>query len=159
MRGDDLRPLDGEARLALVAERLAAASVELPEDGIGWVRRFLASFVSRIAADHAYAGGQYDGRLALFRATDPEPFETLDESVDGPNAIDYATGWQQLSTVPVAVVDVPGSHSTMVEEPQIAALAGHLASLIAEVAPAPPHPTQHPEHHQGGDDPRMAERD
>jgi thioesterase domain-containing protein len=131
--GADLRPVEAEARLALVAERLAEVGVELPEGGIGWVRRFLASFVARIEADHQYRAGPYDGRIALFRATEPEPYETLDERVDGDDPIDFEAGWQRLNTQRLTVIPVPGHHSNMVLDPQVAVLAEHLAALIAEV--------------------------
>jgi amino acid adenylation domain-containing protein len=62
----------------------------------------------------------YDGEVVLF-AAELEPAEfTKDKQV----------GWRTLATAGVKVIDVPGDHLSMVEEPHVATLAARLRACI-----------------------------
>ena len=71
-------------------------------------------------------GGLFDGELVLFRATDGEgPDEPYFERYDDP-----LLGWGQRATRGVRVYDVPGGHSSMLQEPHVSILAEQLQSYI-----------------------------
>ncbi|WP_416674499.1 condensation domain-containing protein [Egbenema bharatensis] len=68
----------------------------------------------------------YDGELLLFRATQ----KVLDAATAGVDDEPYINiysdpllGWEPRSTCPVRVFDVPGGHSSMLQEPYVAVMA------------------------------------
>src|SRR5262249_7497678 len=71
-------------------------------------------------------GGRFDGELVLFRATsgrgDDEPYV---ERYDDP-----LLGWECRATRGVRVLDVPGGHSSMLQEPNVRMLAQQLQDYL-----------------------------
>ena len=70
-----------------------------------------------------YQPGVYSGRVTLFRAA-RQPLVCSYEPTKG---------WQPLSTEPVNIIRVPGSHHTMIEDPHAAVLASALVRSIDAV--------------------------
>jgi FkbH-like protein len=74
------------------------------------------------------AGGPFDGQLVLFRATRGEGSdEPYVERYDDP-----LLGWGRRATQGVQVFDVPGGHSSMLQEPNVQVLAEQMQSYINE---------------------------
>ncbi len=72
--------------------------------------------------------GRFDGELVLFRATaGVGPDEPYIERYDDP-----LLGWGRRTTGGVRAFDVPGGHSSMLQEPHVEALADRLQSCIDE---------------------------
>ena len=70
--------------------------------------------------------GRFDGELVLFRATaGVGPDEPYIERYDDP-----LLGWGRRSTRGVRVVDVPGGHSSMLQEPHVGTLAREVQAAI-----------------------------
>ncbi len=103
-----------------------------------WIRR-LHQIVAPSALDHwertkiahrlayeRYRPGPYCGRVALFRA-DEHP---LHIDPDG------AMGWRRFARGDLRVIDVPGDHLTMLEEPHVQALSQALVREIRQAAAA-----------------------
>ncbi len=88
--------------------------------GVGeFIRVGHASF---LALEHYQPQGIYEGRLLLLRA-----------GVSGPGDMaDSAYGWQQLASRPVDVRVVPGTHSTLISEPDVSTLARCLRPYLEE---------------------------
>jgi FkbH-like protein len=74
------------------------------------------------------AGAPFDGELVLFRATRGEgPDEPYIERYD-----DRLLGWGKRGTRGVRVFDVPGGHSSMLQEPNVQVLAEQMQAYINE---------------------------
>jgi FkbH-like protein len=72
--------------------------------------------------------GVFDGELTLFRAMEGE-------GADEPYIKRYRDplfGWGRRATRGVRVYDVPGGHSSMLQEPNVEILAGHLQATVNE---------------------------
>jgi len=74
-------------------------------------------------ADREYVGAGYDGSAILFRANYPV--------ADAP---DRSLGWASAVRGGLEIVDVPGDHFTLVEEPHVQVLARELALRIDRLA-------------------------
>jgi thioesterase domain-containing protein len=80
--------------------------------------------------------GPFDGELALFRATGgsgaigDEPYFDRYE--------DPLLGWDRRASRGVRAFDVPGGHSSMLQEPHVEALADRMQSYIDEVLAVEP---------------------
>lgn len=76
--------------------------------------------------------GPFDGPLTLFRATQGEGNdEPYIERYQDP-----LLGWQLRTTEPVHAIDVPGGHSSMLQEPHAEELARHLHHVIDQALAA-----------------------
>jgi amino acid adenylation domain-containing protein len=134
LRAAEIEGLGDEAQAQRVVDALRQARLELPEQGVAWLRRLLAVFGSGIRVAAAYAPTLYPGKITLFQAaaTDPGNLEDLPEVYEQiPD--DPTAGWQSLSAQPVEVVEVPGEHATLGLEPNVQILAQHLTAAIGTV--------------------------
>jgi thioesterase domain-containing protein len=86
-----------------------------PGDEVRWQRQ--------LSAIQNYTPLPYDGRLILVRAHTRPLFRSLDHDL----------GWSRLVGHAVDVRVVPGSHASMLQEPQVKRLA---EILVAELASA-----------------------
>jgi thioesterase domain-containing protein/malonyl CoA-acyl carrier protein transacylase/acyl carrier protein len=95
-----------------------------------------------VRSAYVYARGGYrpetpfHGELLLIRATSGSGF-------DEPHAgryIDPLMGWNSRSTRGVRAFDVPGGHSSMLQEPNVQVLAEHLRAYMHEVLKTPGRP-------------------
>jgi thioesterase domain-containing protein len=79
--------------------------------------------------------GRFDGELVLFRATAGiGPDEPYIDRYDDP-----LLGWGGRAARGARAIDVPGGHSSMLQEPHVATLAGRLQACIEEaLADEPP---------------------
>jgi thioesterase domain-containing protein len=89
------------------------------------VKRSLHNFRSRVRAAKDYVPEPYPGKVTLFKCDHIEPrdVETLEA--------DPTWGWGEISSEPVDVHHVPGSHESMVLEPDVRVLAEKLSACIA----------------------------
>ena len=73
--------------------------------------------------------GVLDGELILFRAT--EGIENDEPYVN--RYSDPLFGWGRRATQGVRAYDVPGGHSSMLQEPNVEVLASHMQAIIDKV--------------------------
>lgn len=75
-----------------------------------------------------YQPSTYQGKLVLFYAT--EKLEMEDFNIDDEPSIkltsDPLFGWAKRAADGVEVLDIPGGHSSMLQEPQVQALVAQL---------------------------------
>ncbi len=90
------------------------------------VKRSLQNFRSRVRAGKDCMPEPYPGKVTLFKCEHIEPrnVETLQA--------DPSWGWAEISSEPVDIHRVPGSHETMVIEPDVRVLAEKLHACIAQ---------------------------
>ncbi len=93
------------------------AGTEAPDDL--WMHRFV---LANIAAADQYVARPYSGAITVFHAAD--------EIFDAPEALQTALGWSCVAAGPIEMVEVPGRHMSMLEEPHVTVLAEALRSAM-----------------------------
>ena len=96
-----------------VLEEVGAATPVLPDS------RYRANAAALEAAAYRYHPQPYDGAVALF-----QPAERLD-------VLDTLPGWTEVVSGPLEAHDIPGSHGTMAEPPNVAVFAARLREALA----------------------------
>jgi amino acid adenylation domain-containing protein len=120
-----LRQLGPDEQLLYIMEQAKKAHVMPQELTLTQVKRSLHNFRSRVRAAKDYVPEPYPGRVTLFKCerVEPRDLETLEA--------DPTWGWGAISSEPVDVHHVPGSHESMVLEPDVRVLAEKLSVCIA----------------------------
>ncbi|HEY0738045.1 MAG TPA: amino acid adenylation domain-containing protein [Herpetosiphonaceae bacterium] len=118
-----LGKLDPERQLHTIVELARRAQVLTPDVDMDQIRRWFAVYQANITAMRAYRPRPYAGRLTLLKA-----------GAQPPN-IDPAAGWERLAEHGLIVDTVPGTHFSLVKQPQVAELAVRLQSWFESVAP------------------------
>ncbi|WP_345435965.1 SDR family NAD(P)-dependent oxidoreductase [Actinoallomurus vinaceus] len=119
---EELRPLDEEAQLALVMERAAPLMETLPP---AILHHQLTSHEDTRSLE-AYRPEPYDGRVVLYRATEPTPWTVRDARYE----LDETNGFGDLCPR-LEVVPIRGAHHlNLLDPPAVHALAGHLGALL-----------------------------
>jgi len=95
-----------------VLEDVGAATPVLPDS------RYRANAAALEQAAYGYVPGRYDGAVALF-----QPAERLD-------VLDTLPGWSQVVAGPIEAHDIPGTHGTMAEPPNVATFAARLREAL-----------------------------
>jgi amino acid adenylation domain-containing protein len=119
-----LTPTDAESgeepvSIHRVLEGARAAGIVPPDLTEEHVERLYGVFESNLAALYAYQPEGCAGAVSLLRATEHDPRQT------------ESAGWERIARGGVRVHRVPGSHFTLVREPQAAALARALERCLA----------------------------
>ena len=78
----------------------------------------------------AHSPGDHDGRVVLFRATEPAPHTVRDPAYERD---DEALGWDEVCPR-LEVVPVPGHHLSLLDPPHVDEIAVHLRRLLTEQA-------------------------
>jgi thioesterase domain-containing protein len=130
---DVLRTLGPEARLQFIRDRAVETGL-LPEStSVAWLSRLERGYRARREAAVRYVSRAYDGPVTLFRAELAET-DGRDEATKPEEANDSekeATfGWTAVCSRPVEVVFVPGSHNSMMQEPNVGELAHRLTACL-----------------------------
>ena len=96
------------------------------------VRRLFEVFRGGWRAIARYQPPVCDRAVTLFRASDPLP-DVLRAAHGHAGSLygDPTNGWNRYVTSRLDVIEVPGDHLTMIEEPNVAALASELAERLA----------------------------
>ncbi|MFJ6436817.1 amino acid adenylation domain-containing protein [Streptomyces sp. NPDC091416] len=121
---------------------VAADEGILPADSRGsLVGRLFAVYEANWRATQHYRPGPVADDVTLIRATEPLP-QVL-HAMHGAGSTqhkDPANGWHTMTTGRVEVVQVPGDHLSLMEEPHVA----HVAEAVAALARAEDDGTPHP---------------
>jgi thioesterase domain-containing protein len=138
LEADALRglPLDGQLARAqeILGDVLGGMEALGPGIDLPLVRRLVLGYGSRVAAVERYKVSPYPGKITLVRPREGAPANLRD--TESPSL-----GWQAVAAGGVEIHTVPGSHKTMIEEPNVEALAEILRACIARAAarPSPAH--------------------
>ncbi|MCO5973397.1 type I polyketide synthase [Actinoallomurus soli] len=121
---EELRPLDEAAQLALVMERAAPLMEKLPP---AILHHQLTSHEDTRSLE-AYRPEPYDGRVVLYRATEPTPWTVRDARYE----LDETNGFGDLCPR-LEVVPIRGAHHlNLLDPPAVHTLAGHLGALLIQ---------------------------
>ncbi|MFJ8254655.1 amino acid adenylation domain-containing protein [Streptomyces sp. NPDC094466] len=114
--------------------RLAIDEGVLPAGSTGAVvRRLFHVYEANWRAAFAYRPEPVDQDMVLVHASEPLP-EVLDSMHTAIESLhrDPANGWRERTRGELTVIDVPGDHLTIMEEPHVAHLARVVTELIGE---------------------------
>jgi thioesterase domain-containing protein len=126
----ELRRLDLAAQLDFVVDRLLGTAGAVRDLGAEHLRRVLALYQSHSLCLLGHRPRPYPGRVTIFRAS--EEYQAFAQMLGHPAQHEPEYGWGELSREPIEIRWVPGNHSTMTYEPQVAGLAAELdAALVA----------------------------
>ncbi|WP_329310652.1 type I polyketide synthase [Streptomyces sp. NBC_01262] len=113
----ELAGLDDRARIDLVLEALRAVA-DIPPAALEHQR---ASYLD-LRTGEAHTPRPYDGRVILYRATEPAPHTVRDPAYERE---DDALGWDELCP-DLEIVRIPGHHLSLLDPPHAQAIADHL---------------------------------
>ena len=79
--------------------------------------------INKIYADAAnsYTFPEHQGKLILFKSTDPSPLTVMYDPALGD--VDPSLGWDGIATEGLEIHRVPGGHTSMLQEPHVDVLA------------------------------------
>jgi thioesterase domain-containing protein len=130
----NLSTLSPQAKLRYLVQRTAAAAKRLALGGIylalyqrarsqpAWLRPIQSGYRLAILARKKYTPGPYPGRITLFRATrQPSGME------------DPTLGWGGVALGGVDILEIPGTHVSIMAEPALTALAGAVRRSLENV--------------------------
>ncbi len=124
---EELRALPEEEQVPLLYQRARAVNWLLPDVTLEQFRHFVKMLKVQADAWRRYEPQPYPGRITLFRAQEQPP--------ESPPERDM--GWAALAQGGVEVVDVPGDHLGMLQEPHVQALAQEMRRCLEQLtAPA-----------------------
>ncbi|MCX4815313.1 acyltransferase domain-containing protein [Streptomyces sp. NBC_01239] len=128
---DELVALDDDhERIDLVLRTLREA-VEVPPAALEHQR---ASYLD-LRIGEAHRPGRYEGRVVLYRATEPAPHTVRDPAYERD---DEALGWDEVCPR-LTVVPVSGHHLSLLDPPHVDEIADQLRRLLAQLGgPAAP---------------------
>jgi thioesterase domain-containing protein len=131
--GDVLGRLDPQARLQFIRDRAVETGLLPDSTSVDWLARLERGYRARREAAVRYVSRRYDGPLTLFKAEHVER-DTDDAAVKPEPAIetelDATSGWSGVCAQRVEVVTVPGSHNSMMQEPNVSELARRLTAHL-----------------------------
>ncbi|WP_405770441.1 acyltransferase domain-containing protein [Streptomyces sp. NBC_00080] len=120
---DELAAMDDDReRIDLVLRTLRGA-VEVPAAALEHQR---ASYLD-LRVGEAHRPGRHDGRVVLYRATEPAPHTVRDPAYERD---DETLGWDEVCPR-LTVVPVPGHHLSLLDPPHVDEIAAHLGRLLA----------------------------
>ncbi|MFD9430910.1 beta-ketoacyl synthase N-terminal-like domain-containing protein [Streptomyces sp. NPDC060002] len=120
---DELVAMDDDReRIDLVLRTLRGA-VEVPAAALEHQR---ASYLD-LRVGEAHRPGRHDGRVILYRATEPAPHTVRDPAYERD---DETLGWDEVCPR-LTVVPVPGHHLSLLDPPHVDVIAAHLRQVLA----------------------------
>ena len=123
---DYVRQLGPDEQLLYIMEQAKKANIMPQELTLTQVKRSLQNFRSRVHAGKHYEPEPYPGKVTLFKCEQIQPRDV--EILEA----DPTWGWGDISSEPVDIHRVPGSHESMVLEPDVRILAEKLSACIAQ---------------------------
>ncbi|HSN86073.1 MAG TPA: alpha/beta fold hydrolase, partial [Thermoanaerobaculia bacterium] len=124
---EELLAVEPEERFGFVLRRAREAGALPPDFGPEDAQRYLDTYKATVRASQSYRAGTYAGSAVLFRAAD-------DLERDG----DETLGWDERVEGGLTVVRTPGTHRSLIEPPQVEAIAAWLRGLATTPADSPP---------------------
>lgn len=124
VKREGLAALPADARLPDVAARIAAAGDTFADVGPERLLDYLHTYRAQFAMTYVAAFPALEVPITLLRSTDAEPGDhEASADVAALRARDEGWGWSRLTTEPVAVHDVPGTHLSCLMSPNATAIA------------------------------------
>lgn len=120
---DELVALDDDHERIDVVLRTLRGTVKVPSAALEHQR---ASYLD-LRIGEAHQPGRYEGRVVLYRATEPAPHTVRDAAYERD---DDALGWDEVCPR-LTVVPVAGHHLSLLDPPYVDEIAAHLRRVLA----------------------------
>ena len=127
---DELTPLNVEERLTYMISRIAQRSVWFADAGPDRLRAYLNVYQANFKALYAPVPEALPVPITLLCSTEADAKDIEPSPEIASLRADPSWGWSRFSRFPVQVLNVPGTHLTMMLEPQVGKLAAHLDALL-----------------------------
>ena len=131
---DELRQLTFDEQLVYFLQKMRAEDLAPAEVDEELLRRFLKGVAGRQRAMHIYSPQPYPGRVTLFKCNERDQLWNERLLAVGLDPYDESLGWQGLSPEPVTVIEIPGHHDVICQDPYVQSLAELLRACIDEAA-------------------------
>ncbi|MFH8370140.1 amino acid adenylation domain-containing protein [Streptomyces sp. NPDC018031] len=130
------RHLDSLAeKFEFIAQRGVDLGVLPPGSSAAIVRRLFGVYAANWQAALDYSGQTFDVDFTLLRASQPLPQVLLDmHTTAGTLHRDPYNGWRDRTTGELTVVEVPGDHLLIMEEPYVPVMAAKIMRMIDEAS-------------------------
>jgi acyl transferase domain-containing protein len=120
---DGLVAMDDDAKRIDTVLEILRASAEVPSAALAHQR---SSYLD-LRIGEAHRPGRHDGRVVLYRATEPAPHTVRDPAYERD---DRALGWDEVCPG-LTVVPVAGHHLSLLDPPHVDEIAAHLGRELA----------------------------
>jgi thioesterase domain-containing protein len=130
---DDLKRIDPKNRRAYLVENLKDLTMVPAEAAFDLADRIIRWFRVREKMWREYHPGPLSGTVVMFRSTTKA--ETEHDNVETPDdGLGPLRGWDRIAQSPVELEWVPGTHNTLLEEPNVRVLAAKLRCWLEKAA-------------------------
>ena len=137
---EELRQFDGEGRIDCVLNKAISLNLLPPGIEVTQARTLLEIYRANVRAMEKYVPQPYPGAVTLFKApkslSTPPPDGSARSKWITKMIQDPTMGWGELAAGGVRIVDVPGSHLTMVGKPHVEILAQRIRDCLNEAETA-----------------------
>lgn len=124
---EDLQQLEGDARIEYVLEAAISANLFPPGVEVTRAKSFLEMYKANARAMSNYTPQVYPGAVTLFNVASqiimPRPDESPHSEKLRKMAQDPTRGWGELAAGGARIIDVPGTHTSMLRKPHVETLA------------------------------------
>lgn len=127
---DDYQSFTPSAQLSYIFAQAKSACLIPQEIELAEFLVWLQAVGNRMKAEREYAARPYAGRVTLFNARD---LSLHPAHIRERLALDPTYGWGKLSFKGIETYFVPGTHRTIMQEPNVSALAEQLKRLIIQI--------------------------
>lgn len=121
---DDLVAMDDDGERIDTVLEILRTSAEVPPAALEHQR---SSYLD-LRIGEAHRPGRYDGRVVLYRATEPAPHTVRDPAYERD---DQALGWDEVCPR-LTVVPVAGHHLSLLDPPHVDEIAAHLGRELTD---------------------------
>jgi amino acid adenylation domain-containing protein len=132
---EDLKPYEGDQRIEYILKTGIGMNYFPPDVDITRARNYLEMFRTNGRARRKYLPHVYQGSVTLFRPFTQLTLPTSDGTDRGERIarLIHDKGWSELAVGGVKVIEVPGTHGTMVGAPHVETLALRIRECLDEV--------------------------
>ena len=123
---EELANLDPEAQLTKLAEKIGAKAPWADGTDPARLRAYLNVYKANFKTRYQPPPEIFPVPVLLFKSSEAHPQDIKPDAGVAALKQDTAWGWNDFSAPPVTVIDVPGTHLSMLLEPHVAVLAGEL---------------------------------
>ena len=127
---DELRRLSFDDQLDFFLEKMRAEDLVPAEVDHELLSRFLGGYTARHRAAREYVPQPYPGRVTVFRCKERDPLWIQRLLEAGLDPDDPTLAWKGLSSEPVSVIEIPGHHEVICDEPYVQSLAASLSACL-----------------------------
>jgi len=131
---DELRRLTFDEQLSLFLEKMREEGLAPAEVDHQLLSRFLKGSAARQRASQDYVPRPYSGRVTVFKCRERDLLWNQRLTAVGLDPDDRTLGWGELSGEPADVIEIPGHHDVICQEPFVQSLAESLGACLDAAA-------------------------